>query len=619
MKSILASLLRQLGFWMVFFLITRAVFLIYNINLILNEEAGFFETIAAFWYAIPLDLATSCYFLIFPFFILLIQSFYSPDWLNKVNKVYTLLAIIFLSLLTTAELGIYPEWKTKMPFKALMYFKNPTEVYDSASTLIFLLLVCIFILQTFLTFKLYNKVFYKPIGKHKVNFLFSFLFLILCFPLLGLGARGGWQQIPINQSQSYYSNSNILNVASVNSGFNFAISIIENYKNVDKNPYEFYNPEEARSVVDKLYYQQKDTTIQVLKTNRPNIVLLILESWSADLIESIGGEPGITPQFHQLEKGGVLFTNCYATGPRSEQAMGSIFSGFPAHPISSVTVQPDKFSKLPTITQQLIDTGYHTSFYFGGQLRYGNIKGFILYNGFKRIIEHTDFGNDVIRGKLGVHDEFVLSRQISELNKEKEPFFSALFTLSSHSPYDQPMEKVINWGDNENAYLNSAYYTDKCLGNYFEEARKQPWYEKTLFIIVADHSHNSYRNYSFVTPYYHRIPLLFYGEVIKEEFRGSKNNKISNQMDIASTLMHQLGLNSEPFVWSRNLFNPYSPKFGYYSFEEGFGWITPVGHFVYEPRIDHYHEDAIPENMKEPIRKQGKSFLQVLFNEYMNL
>lgn len=619
MKKIIASLLRQLGFWMLFFLILRTVFLLYNYKLIANEKIVFLEAIEAYWYALPLDLATSCYLMIVPFLILVVQGIYSPNWLNQLNRVYTLIAIILFSLLTTAELGIYPEWKTKMPYKALMYLLNPSEVYDSASTGIFFLLTFILLVLAIGSYWLYNRYFYKPIIHKKRKILQSIIFAVITFPLIALGARGGWQEIPINQSQSYYSNYNILNLASVNSGFNIAISIIENYKNLEKNPYAFYPIGKAREEVAKIYHQEKDTTVEFLKTKRPNIVLLILESWSADLIESIGGEPGITPEFHELEKGGILFTNLYATGPRSEQAMGSIFSGFPAHPISSVTVQPDKFAKLPTITQQLVDSGYSSSFYFGGQLRYGNIKGFILYNGFTRVVEHSDFSNGVKRGKLGVHDEDVLSRQLDDLNNEKQPFFSGLFTLSSHSPYDQPMDNVFSWGGNENNYINSAFYTDRCLGNYFREAQKQPWYKNTLFIIVADHSHNSYRNWSFTTPFYHRIPMLFYGEVIKEEFKGMKIGRIANQMDLAKTLMNQLSFDSSPFTWSRDLFNPYAPEFGYYSFEEGLGWITTNGHFVYEPRISHYHEDTVPDTLKEKVRIQGKAFLQVLFEDYMNL
>lgn len=578
------------------------------------------EAIAAFWHAIPLDIATTCYLLLFPFLILIIQSFYSPKWLNSLNKVYTLSAIIAFSLLVTAELGIYPEWKTKMPYKALMYLQNPSEVYNSASTATFFVLILLFLVLSTSTYWLYVKYFHvKILEPLKLWYFKVWLILIVLLPVLFIGGRGGWQQIPINQSESYYSNHNILNLAAVNSGFNITISIIENYKNFGKNPYAFYDKEEAQSIIENLFELPKDSTTHILKTEKPNIVLIILESWSADLIESIGGKPGITPSFHELENQGVLFTNLYATGPRSEQAMGSIFSGFPAHPISSVTVQPEKFSKLPTITRSLIDNGYHTSFYFGGQLRYGNIKGYILYNGFTKVVEHNDFGNNVLRGKLGVHDEFVLSRQLKDLNEEKEPFFSGLFTLSSHSPYDQPMENVFDWGENENNYINSAYYTDRCLGNYIKEARKQPWFKNTLFIIVADHSHNSYRNWSFTTPAYHKIPMLFYGEVIKEEFRGLKVNRLSNQMDLATTLLNQLRLDSTPFKWSRDLFNPYSPEFAYYSFEEGLGWISQNGHFVYDARVDHYNEDTVPDELKEKTKKQGKSFLQVLFEEYMRL
>lgn len=619
MKKIFASLLRQVVFWMCFFLLSRTFFLLYNIKLIRAEGIGFVEAIASYWHAIPLDFATTCYLIIFPFILLIIQSFYKASWLNTVNKVYTFTAIILFSLLTTAELGIYPEWKTKLPFKALMYLENPTEVYNSASTFLFIILIIVFIVQTMIGWLAYKRFFYVKIDKAPKKFFYTLLFIIISFPIILLGGRGGWQQIPINQSESYYSNHQVLNLASVNSAFNFSISIIENYKNFEANPYSFYDINLARQEVKKLYETPKDTTIKILTTDRPNVVLIILESWSADLIESLGGKPGITPEFHKLEEKGILFTNLYATGPRSEQAMGSIFAGFPAHPISSVTVQPEKFAKLNTITKTLISQGYHTSFYFGGQLRYGNIKGFILYNGFKKIIEHNDFGKDVIRGKLGVHDEFVLSRQLSDLNNEKEPFFSSLFTLSTHSPYDQPMKNVLTWGENENNYINSAYYTDRCLGEYFAEAQKQPWYKNTLFIIVADHSHNSYKNWSFTTPAYHKIPMLFYGDVIKEPYRGTKIKRLSNQSDLAATLLNQLNLDSSPFAWSRNLLNPYAPEFAYYSFEEGLGWIRPEGHFVYEARVNHFSEDSLPEASKDSIKKEGKSFLQVLFQEYMDL
>ena len=618
MKQIIYAFFRQILFWMLYFALARTVFIVYNINLIRVEGVNIQEVFASYWHALHLDFATTCYFMFFPLLLILVQTVYQHRILGKINRVYTFLALLLYSLLVSVELGIYPEWKTKLPFKAFTYLSNPTEVYDTVSTSMFFSLIGIFVALLTVSYYAYNKWFYTEVPGYRRNYLFSAAMILITPVMLFIGARGGVQQIPINQSESYYSLHNIMNIAAVNSGFNLFISAIENYKNIGKNPYAFFSQEEAARTVNHILKTERDSTTYVLTTKRPNVVLLILESWSADLIESLGGEPGITPEFHELEKEGILFTSLWATGPRSEQAMGSIFCGFPAHPISSVTVQPEKFSKLTTITHKFNELGYSTSFYFGGQLIYGNIKGFMLHNGFHRITELKDFGTDVIKGKLGVHDEFMLARQLNDLNREKQPFFSALFTLSSHSPYDQPMKEVLEWGDNERKYINSAYYTDHSIGDFIRNARKQPWFKNTLFILVADHSHNSYRNWSFSTPLYHKIPLLMFGDVIKEEFRGKKIDRLSNQSDLASTLLHQLDIPAGEFHWSKNLFNPYSPQFAYYSFEEGLGWIRPSGHFVYDANVKHFNEVSIPDQERDSVIREGKSYLQVLFEEYMS-
>jgi phosphoglycerol transferase MdoB-like AlkP superfamily enzyme len=180
------------------------------------------------------------------------------------------------------------------------------------------------------------------------------------------------------------------------------------------------------------------------------------------------------------------------------------------------------------------------------------------------------------------------------------------------------MEDVLQWGENEKQYINSAFYTDRSLGEFINNARKQPWFKNTLFIVVADHSHNSYRNWNFTTPLYHKIPLLFFGDVIRKEFKGTKNPKLFNQCDIASTLMHQMSLDATEFHWSRNMFNPYSPEFAYYSFEEGVGWMRPAGHIVYDARVKHFIEKSVPEKYSDSIVKEGKSYLQAVFEEYMS-
>jgi len=618
MKQILLALGKQFIFWLLFFAFERTLFLVFNSNLLTAENIPITEIPGAYWYSLHLDFAMACYILFIPYVFLLVQSVYSPPWLNLINKVYTAIILVAYSLITTAELGIYSEWKTKLPYKALLYLKHPSELFNSTTTGNFLLLILLFTGQIVLAFYIYRKFFFTSIVHLKRNFVFTAIFLIITPGLFVLGMRGGYQQIPINQSESFYSKHNILNHASVNSGFNLFISIKENLDNLDKNPFAVYPDAAARETIRQIYKVPVDTTIYILNSNRPNIVLLILESWSADLIESLGGEPGITPQFRELEKGGILFTSAISSGSRSEQGMASIFGGFPAFPYTSITVQPDKSQKLPSMVRQLSKLGYATSFYFGGQLIYGNIKGYIMSNGFNRIREIYDFGDDVIRGKLGVHDEFVLARQLAELKNEKQPFFSALFTLSSHSPYDQPMKEVLHWGKNERHFINAAYYTDKCLGEYFRKARKEPWYKNTLFILVADHGHNSYRNWDFNSPDYHRIPLLFYGDAIKPEFRGTQINRMVAHTDIPATILAQLGQDHSGFDWSRNLMNPYSPNFNYFAMDNGLGWIRPSGYFEYDYTTSTYYQNTIPPREQDSIIKEGKTYLQRVFQEYMD-
>jgi phosphoglycerol transferase MdoB-like AlkP superfamily enzyme len=221
------------------------------------------------------------------------------------------------------------------------------------------------------------------------------------------------------------------------------------------------------------------------------------------------------------------------------------------------------------------------------------------------------------QGKLGIHDEFTLGYLEDDIGKMKQPFFAALFTLSTHSPWDQPFKKPLKWGDNEHEYINAAYYTDHCLGEFFAKAKNEPWFNNTLFILVADHSHNSYRNWHPYSKEYHKIPMLFYGNVIRENFRGSVCHKLGNQHDIAATLLGQLNLPANLFHYSKNLFNPLAPDFAYYTTEDGVGWIRPYGYFTYDKGPDFYYWWTDPK-LADSIKQEGKAYLQTVFGEYMN-
>ncbi|MBM3403867.1 MAG: hypothetical protein FJY10_03150 [Bacteroidetes bacterium] len=616
MKKILLSLLLQCLFWILFFALNRVVFLIYHADLVGAEQAGFSDAIKSFWYALHLDAATVTYFIAFPFLILVVQSFYSPRWLNYLNLGYALIMMLSYALISMAEIGLYPEWKTKLSYKALKYLQNPDEVYNSADTTTFFILLALAAVITLVSFYVYRKWFYKFITGQGCHLIFSFCFLLLTPGLLFLVMRGGWQQIPINQSASYYSKHNILNLAAVNNAFNLYISIHENLKNFDRNPYVFYPQEEALRRVDAIRHVSVDTTIGILQTQRPNIVLIIMEGWSADCIESLDGDAGITPVFRNLEAQGVLFTRIYASGARSEQGMACIFGGFPAHPISSITIQPDKFAKLPSLVKALQQEGYYSAYYFGGQLIYGNMKGYVISAGFDKVMEIYDFPGKLPKGKLGIHDEYTFDYLCKDMDQFRQPFFTALFTLSSHSPYDYDFERPITWGDQEREYLNSVFYADHCLGEFIRCASRKSWFDNTLFIVVSDHGHSSHRNWSPYSMEYQRIPMMFFGEVIRDEARGMKIDKLGGHHDIPATLLQQLNLEAGEFTWSKDLMNPFSPGYAWYALDDGLGWIRPFGNFVYERSIDYYHFLKADPSLQDSLIKEGKSYLQVLFATY---
>lgn len=617
MRSTLLTFFRQFLFWILFFNFSRLIFLIFNNNILRAEKIPMSEISGVFYYSFKLDFATACYIMVIPFLLLVVGFVLKKKWLRFVNIGYAVVIIAGYALTVAGEIGIYPEWKTKLTYKVIKYLQHPAEIYNSAQTGTFFILLLLWIVLTAGAIFLYIRFFCPDFREKKLNPVFASLFTLITPGLLFIGLRGGIQEIPINQSESFYSRHNILNIVSVNNGFNLYISVFENLQNMGHNPFVFMPPGKAAAIMEQLYKPGPDSTANVLRYPRPNIVMIILESWSADLIESLGAEPGITPEFAQLEKQGILFDQFYSSGSRSEQAMASIYSGFPSHPISSITVQPDKIRDLPSLAGVLKGEGYYTAFYFGGQLIYGNIKSYIMFNGFDKIMEGKDFPSSFPRGKLGIHDGFTLTYMLKEISTMKQPFFSSIFTLSTHSPYDQPFEKPLKWGDNEREYINSAYYTDHSLGEFFRAAQKEPWYDKTLFLLVSDHSHNSYRNWHPQSKEYHRVPFMMVGNAILKEYQGTRISKIGNQHDVAATLLGQLKIPAGIFPYSKDLLNPGSGEFAYYTTEDGMGWITPQYYFTFEKTGNYYYPWS-SQPLPDSVREQGLAYLQTVFTDYLN-
>ncbi len=617
----LLNLLKGFIFYLFLFALCRALFLFYFASQILQSggAALFFQSL---YKAIPLDVSTTSYLMFLPLLIILLANFCFPTILMWSFRIYLFITAAIYSLLAMAEIGVYREVHVKLYFNLLTHLSHFSELIHSVSlTLLFTVLFLIAALS-YISIRFINKLFPARVPDWQGINVKEWVKLFLAFAIVGaalvINCRGGLQPIPINEGEVYFSNNQCVNDATVNPLWSIVHSYIETQHVLSGTETKAMPDPEADEIVHRLFSVEKDSTIKLFKVARPNICFLILESWSADLVESLGGYSGLTPNFEKLITKGYLFTNIKPAGHVSDQGIPAILSGYPALPIGSAINQPAKQVSLPNINNQFSAAGYYSSFFFGGQLIYGNIKTYIYRNNFNQVTEQTTLPSSLPAGRLGIHDSIMLGIWRDSMNTYRQPFFSGLFTLSTHSPFDEPAPKMVDWGGISQPYLNSVVYDDRQLAVFFEAAKKEPWYDSTIFILVADHSHGTPKDYPYESPEFYHIPLLFYGSALKEEFRGVKNNRLGSQTDIASTLLHQLGYSDSLYRWSKNLMNPYTSQFAFYTFDVGFGFADTSGVVIHNQRFPTQDRNsARTEKQKETLYKKGAAMLQVLMNDFL--
>lgn len=608
-------LLRLVIFWVIYFAVFRILFIMYHHIKI--PDGGHSETVLSLFYGLRLDLSAACAAIVLSFFLWSFQQFFKSRFIHRVNLIINIGLISIVTVLSIANIKMYGEWGTQISARALSYLLYPKEVLTFISfwsVLIFLAFCGLFVYLGIKTYRSYITNFSYPIENKKIR-----VAQLFCIPfLLVIGLRGGLQLAPVNESAAYYSGLQINNHIATNNMWFLAHSILD--ANDTKNPYIFMEDKNAKKTTSDLFSPATKKTNSILKNNKPNIVFIILESWTADIIRSLGGEENITPHFDELRKDGLLFTQMYGSGYRTEQGLVSIFSGFPAQPNNSIITTPSKAEQLPSINTDLGKQGYQSSFYYGGEVEFANMKSYLMDSDFGKIIDKNNFEKEQLNSKWGAHDEFVFNKQLEELKKEKEPFLSVVLTLSTHEPFEVPMQTPFAGGEEPERFKKAAYYTDYCLFNYFKEAKKQPWYANTIFILVADHGHRLPKNRNMNFPEGRRITALITGGALVDSLHGKTFDKICNQNDLAATLLTQLNLPADNYKWSKDVFNENTKEFAYYSNENCLGWVAPQQNIVYS-----YTSQTVEElqaktetKLNETILIQAKAYLQTLYQQYLD-
>jgi phosphoglycerol transferase MdoB-like AlkP superfamily enzyme len=604
-------------FWMFVFLLQQTSFLFFDTARLDGVPA---EAIRySYMRALPMDLATACYLTLPVALCGLVLMFKEIRALRIGIRVFIVAMTVVSSFIHVADIGLFGAWGTKVNHKALSYLVYPEEAMHGATGAPVAQLIVLFLAEVAIALLLFSSIDHqrsfrteKAVAKWTAPVLVPVLMLI--------GMRGGFQPFPIDRSWSYHSAHPILNLAALNGTWNVIVLLAEPPE-INANPYAFMSKAVADRRFAELHAKGDGISQKILATDRPNIVLILLESWTADVVGVLGGDSGVTPGFDRLAKEGLLFTNFYSTGFRTEQGLCATISGFPSQPKTTIIRQYGKFDRLPSFVNVLDSAGYRSTYYYAGDVAFANTRAYLDAMGFDKV--HDEYSFPITqRTRWGAYDEELFAFHLKDARKATSPFFHTVMTSTSHEPFDVPVDEGFPGKDQPQQYRNSVHYTDRTLAAFLDASKDQPWYDSTLFIIVADHGHFLPHNRGSFTAERHRIPLLFTGGALRNDLRGKVNETFGCHVDLASTLLGQLDLSPQHFIWSKDLFDPDRPHFAFWTFDDGFGIADATQAQVHDNLSGLLLQRRDTSRTTSEDNEQllnGKALEQVLLDQYITL
>ncbi|MCI1227734.1 LTA synthase family protein [Kerstersia gyiorum] len=428
----------------------------------------------------------------------------------------------------------------------------------------------------------------------------SVVFAALAF----ISIRGTLQHRPINPSTVAFANDAMVNALALNSFYSVTYAA---YRMKDERSAEsLYGgmaPEEAIAIVrttadlpatpdnpaiPTLHRQQASRTVDKPR----NLVLIVEESLGAQFVGSLGGQ-NLTPELDALAQEGWFFTRTYATGTRSVRGLEALTTGFPPTPAEAVVKMPNAQTGFFTLAELLGRQGYGSRFLYGGEAHFDNMRGFFLGNGFDEVVDLPRFSTKPeFVGSWGASDEDMFKELDHLLMQQRgKPEFILAFSVSNHSPWEYPEGRITPDGEPDTVE-NTVRYADWALGRFFETARTRPYWDDTVFLVVADHDARVYGATDIPVERFH-IPALILGGSIAPR----TDDRLISQIDLPPTLLSLIGISSEhPMIGSDLTVR--SPGRAIMQFGDNYGYLRGDQLLVLRPNLDPQQYRWTPEGQE---------------------
>lgn len=405
-------------------------------------------------------------------------------------------------------------------------------------------IVVFFLVSVWLAWWAYRKA-AKLLGEQDARWLPGLAWRLCVVVFFVFGSRGGMQLIPIGVVNAAEYAMPPYSIVALNTPFtlltSFGKPVLEERIYMPQEEADRLWPVEHRRSMHRAGVLALDSTV----IEKPNVVVVILESFSAAFSKRLNGGEDCMPFLDSLMSEGLSFPRAYANGRRSIDGIPAITASIPEWMDEAFITSPYAQAPFTALGGLLGSQGYSTSFYHGGRNgtmgfdTYASAAGYQRYVGMDQYPEPDDYD-----GTWGIRDRPFLHFFAQEMSKERQPFHSVVFTLSSHHPYHLPDGEAKRFGEGKHRIEPTLRYADDALCRFFSEARKESWFDNTLFVITADHTADldrSGQHYSEATDYW--VPLVFYWPKVLPA-RASPH--VAQHIDILPTVLDLIGFD-EPF------------------------------------------------------------------------
>ena len=609
MIKYLKYLLQTALFLLLFFAFYQVLFLLFNRSY--ADGAPFAVLARSLWVGLRLNLSMSSYVLLLLGVIQTVGLLSTGRFSYKLSKVTTLFFVVVFSGILLGNINLYAYWGRLLDAEGFAFLKTPWVILASVRWYESLAFLGLWLLLSWAAAKGYFWLTRSSTASGVLRWpargLAAFFTLFTAAFML-LPIRGGLGVAPINTGVAYFSSYNFANHAAINPPWNLFYS----FKRMDARTrhYSFMQDEEAYAIYDDIK-RHGDDRLKVLNTDKPNVVFILLESFSSQVVGILGGEE-VTPNLDRVAREGILFDNIYAASDRSDKGLVATMAGYQVAPAYSIIQYPQKSQSLAFMPRKFREAGYRNLTYiYGGDAGFKGMNSFVTLAGFDRQIVMSDFPASMRGEKWGVHDEYTFARLADEMeadSKTVEPWFKYYFTLSSHEPFDVPMARV-----HENPYLNSIFYTDSCLGVFIDEVKRRGLWDNTLIVMIADHGTPGPLKASSQMKERYQIPMLWTGGALA--VRDTVISKIGSQKDVVATLLGQLGIDASDFYFSKDLLCSDTEEYAFFTYPDAFGYVTRNSYQVYDNTARRY---VVQEGeISETDSLRAKATMQVVSADHL--